>query len=153
VRKLIPWIRISAEILVLSLVVLVAVPQAQTALSRSIAWVSTGRLIFSSTAPTIAAPASNGGFGNTPSIGTQNGAANFLLNVGTGGAAWTGRVALPTAANRWSCAVVSPLPGATTKQSIAGDQTTSVLLYNYGTGLLTTAWDVSALLQVQCFAM
>lgn len=126
-------------------------PIAQAAFTGDIAWQSTGKLLLSGTAPTVTS-----GFGNTPSIGTNNGAANFLVNVGTGGTAWSGIIGLPAATNRWSCTIVAPTPGQTTKQTGSGTTasgSTAITVWNYGTGLLTTAWNASDLLQVQCYAM
>ena len=58
----------------------------------------TANQYVSTTAPTIAS-----GFGTRPSIVQQNGTAAFEINVGIGGTATTGTVALPMAANGWVC--------------------------------------------------
>lgn len=121
------------------------------ALMSDFAWSATGKLLMSGTAPTIAS-----GFGNTPSIGTNNGVESFLVYVGTGGTAWNGTIGMPAATNRWNCHIQAPTPGQTTKQSFlsgaaGGATTTNVLIWNYGTGLLTTPWNSSDMLIVSCF--
>jgi hypothetical protein len=151
VRKFLPtfkWIRIATEILILSLVVLVAIPQAQTALSRSIAWVSTGKLVFSSTAPTISS-----GFGSTPSIASNNGATTFRVNVGTGGSASTGIIALPTASNGWNCQVYDyTTQNNVTKQTTVTASTITVTNYSPSTTTVATAWPASDILVFTCAA-
>ena len=148
-NKYLSWIRIAVEVLVLSLVVLIAVPMAQTAFYRSIAWVSTGKLIFSDTAPTISS-----GFGSTPSIVTSNGAAVFRINVGTGGTALTGIVGMPTASVGWNCQVFDFTTNTSFTQQ-TGTATTNVTLTNFkGAGTTTTlAWTASDILYLSCAAL
>ena len=126
-RKLIPWIRISAEILVLSLVMLVAIPQAQTALSRSIAWVTTSKLAMSSVSPTISS-----GFGTSPSI-TANGSTAGKITIGTGGTASSGVLALPTASGGWYCTVVSSNDGSYVRMTTSTTTTATIAKYGSST--------------------
>lgn len=57
-------------------------------------------LTFSGTAPTVSS-----GFGTSPSIAGS--ATSFRVNVGTGGTATAGVLAMPTAATGWNCAVTN----------------------------------------------
>lgn len=121
-------------------------------LQSDFAWRSTGVLFMSGTAPTIVS-----GFGTGPSILTQNGTSNFIVMAGTGTSGnSSGIIGLPATANRWNCQVSAPTPGQTTKQSYltgttGGATTTNVLVFNYGTGITTTFWNVGDQLIFNCF--
>lgn len=121
-------------------------PSAQ-ALLFDFGWASTGKLLMSGRAPTI-----SGGFGNTPTVLTNNGAASFRINVGTGAAAWSGTIGLPTATNQWNCQFTVMDGGEYTKQTDSGSTSTHVTVWNYGTGLTTTAWQPSDVIIGSCFA-
>ena len=107
--------------------------------------------LFSSGAPTISS-----GFGTLPSITTSNGSASFLVNVGGGGTATSGVLALPSAAHGWTC-VVNDISAAFTNQPYNTRQTaysvSSVTLQNQtlGTGA-ATVWGLNDLLQLSCTA-
>ncbi len=94
------------------------------------------------------APTILNGFGNTPTIASRSGAGTFRVNVGTGGTVSSGTVALPAADNGWNCLVQGGLGGTTTKATQS--TSTGVMFVNYGTGLLTTAWQASEVLTVIC---
>ena len=128
----------------------VALVQGQ-ALYDSIAWRATGKLVTSSTAPTIAS-----GFGSTPSIAASNGTSAFTVNVGTGGSASSGVLTLPTASTGWNC-VVNDLTAAAghvaynTRQTAS--TTTSVTVENQTTSTgAAVAWAASDILRLSCFA-
>lgn len=106
-----------------------------------------GKLAFSSTAPTISS-----GFGTSPSI-TGGSAVAFRVNVGTGGAASTGVVALPTAINGWNCSVadVTTPDSNSTVQTASTTTTASFKNYARTTGL-AAAWTASDILAISCIA-
>lgn len=126
--------------------VAVSYPRAQ-ALFDDIAMRVTGKLLISATAPTI-----SGGFGSGAAMLTNNGAAAFRINVGTGATAWSGTVGLPTAANQWNCQFTVSNGGEYAKQTDSGSTTTRVTVWNWGTGLTTTAWQPSDVIIGSCFA-
>lgn len=111
-----------------------------------------GTMLISSSAPTISS-----GFGTGASIGGSNGPGAFTINVGAGGVASSGVVALPTAANAWECMASVMNPSATqAKHTIhmISRTTSTVTLGNYdssGTGGLV-AWDANDVLNTNCFA-
>ena len=146
--KYLSWIRIAVEVLVLSLVVLVAIPQAQTALSRSIAWFSTGHLIFDGTA----APTVQSGFGTSPSITSSNGSTTFRLNIGTGGNATSGILTMPTAFAGWNCQIsnTNATSPAFAKQTTTTTTTITVAAFA-GTGG-STPFIASDILYFNCAA-
>lgn len=100
---------------------------------------NTGGMLISSTAPTISS-----GFGTSPSIVSSNGTASFRVNVGTGGAATSGVIGLPTATNGWNCQVADMTTNVATRQS-ASTTTTA-------TFTAAAAWTASDILTVSCFA-
>jgi hypothetical protein len=96
-------------------------------------------LLLSNTAPTISS-----GFGTSPSIVQQNGTAAFEINVGTGGAATSGVIGLPTATNGWTCTAVDMNTNIVTRETAF--TTTSVTL------TAASAWTASDKLLMQCGA-
>ena len=143
-NKYLSWIRIAVEVLVLSLVVLIAVPQAQTTLNRAFGWATTGRMTFSGTAPTISS-----GFGTSPTI-QANGTTAFRVIVGTGSST-TGVIGMPTATNAWICSVLSIGNGAYTRMTTSTQ--TTVTVANFGTATGTqVVWVAGDLLTFQCSA-
>lgn len=114
-------------------------------LNRSIIFGSA--IVFSATAPTVSS-----GFGVGASI-TAGNATSFRLNVGTGGAAQTGVVGLPTASTGWNCTARD----ITTNASFVTDQTassvSSATFQNYSrTTGLAIAWTASDILGISCAA-
>lgn len=106
-----------------------------------------GKVLTVATAPSIAS-----GFGSSPSIVASNGTAAFTVNVGTGGAASSGVITMPTATTGWLCvATPSGAPQAAAVTYSAPTSTTSITLTNYtlttGIGL---AWTASLVLEVHC---
>ncbi len=121
---------------------------AQTAFQRAFGWASTGRVVFSDTAPTVAS-----GFGTSPSIAASNGAVAFTVNVGTGGSASAGVITMPAATTGWNCQVAN----RTAQAANTGDKrtvqtattTTSITVQNQtiSTGA-AAAWTASDVLAI-----
>jgi hypothetical protein len=101
--------------------------------------VATVNLLLSTAAPTISS-----GFGTSPSIVQQNGTAAFEVNVGTGGAATSGVIGLPTAANGWSCTAIDMNTNIVTRETAF---TASSVTFT-----AASAWTASDKLLVQCGA-
>lgn len=90
-------------------------------------------------------PTISSGFGTSPSVVSPNGTATFRVNVGTGGAATSGVVAMNVTANAgWNCQV-SDITNATATRQTA-DSTTTVTV----TG--AAAWTASDILLFTCKA-
>lgn len=124
---------------------------AQTTFFRSIGWASTGHLVFSDTAPTIAS-----GFGTSPSVTASNGATVILVNVGTGGSATSGVLTMPAATAGWACHVNDITAAAghvayNTRQTAS--TTTSVTIENQTTSTgAAVAWAASDVVRLICAA-
>lgn len=114
-------------------------------------------LLASVTAPTVSS-----GFGSSPTIPNHNGTAVFTVNVGTGGTASAGVLALPTANAGWGCDVINLTALAASR---ASQSTTAGLTYQTATSTTTAtltnvnlgtggavAWAASDVLQVKCAA-
>jgi hypothetical protein len=95
-------------------------------------------LTLSGTAPTISS-----GFGTSPSIVNSNGTAAFTVNVGTGGAATSGVIGLPTASTGWSCFANDRTNNTVTRQTATTTTT--------ATFTAAAAWAASDILNVSCF--
>lgn len=108
-------------------------------------------LAFSSAAPTISS-----GFGTGPSV-TAGTAAAFRIDVGTGGTATAGVIALPTATNGWNCFVediTATTANATDRRTVQLSSTTATATVEsqlVSTGA-ATAWGASDILAVSCTA-
>lgn len=106
-----------------------------------------GKLTFSSTTPTISS-----GFGTTPSI-TGGSAIAFRVNVGTGGVASTGVIALPTAPNGWNCSVADVTTPDTNSTVQTASTATTASFKNYArTTGLAAGWTGSDILAISCIA-
>lgn len=146
--------RYKASVLVagVALLALVSVSSAQQIISQGIAWAGNGHVLFSATAPTISS-----GFGTSPSIVASNGAAAFEVNVGTGGSATTGVIAMPTATTGWNCSVTDLTAAAAgtadaiTAQTTGGTTTVTVKQRTVSTGV-ALAWAASDKLKLICAA-
>lgn len=125
---------------------------AVTSYYNAIGFVSTGHVVFSDTAPTISS-----GFGTSPSIVASNGATAFEVNVGTGGTATNGVIAMPTASTGWSCSVTDLTAAAAgtadaiTAQTTGGTTTVTVKQRTVSTGV-ALAWAASDKLKLICAA-
>jgi hypothetical protein len=110
-----------------------------------------GVRVIVNTAPTISS-----GFGGTPSIANNNGTASFTINVGSGAAATSGVVGLPTATTGWNCFVNDLTAAAAhvaynTRQTAS--TTASATLENQTTSTgVAIAWGANDILRVSCFA-
>jgi hypothetical protein len=106
-------------------------------------------VLCSSSSPTISS-----GFGTSPSIPNVNGSCSFTLNVGTGGTASSGVIAMnATATTGWNCDVhPNGAPQAAAVTYSAPTSTTSVTLTNYtqSTGV-ALAWTASLVFNISCF--
>jgi hypothetical protein len=98
-----------------------------------------GHLALSAVAPTISS-----GFGTSPSIASSNGALVFTVNVGGGGVASSGVIAMPAATNGWiaMCTnTTTPASGNLTRMS--ANATNSITITNYTNAGVATAWAAS----------
>lgn len=116
-------------------------------LNNNVAWAGTGNMFFSGTAPTISS-----GFGSSPSV-TAGSATAFRVNVGTGGTAQNGVIALPTAATGWNCEAhdVTTPASFVTEQTASTTATATFQNYARTTGL-GIAWTASDILAISCTA-
>lgn len=89
------------------------------------------------TAPTISS-----GFGTSPSIVAGSTAFSMRVNVGTGGAATSGIVAMPTATTGWNCTVQDMTNNIATRQSAS---TTTTVTFT-----AASAWTASDILVATC---
>jgi len=99
------------------------------------------------TAPTIAS-----GFGTSPSIVASNGTAAFILNIGTGGTATSGVVAMPTATTGWACSVQpasAPQAGAAMYSMPTSASSVTITNYNVASAV-AVAWTSGDIISVQC---
>lgn len=104
--------------------------------------------------PTAGAPTIGSGWGTSPSITAHNGTASFRINVGTGGAAGSGSVNLPTASTGWNCFAnnVTSMSSSNFLTKQTASTTTSVTFTNYSTSGTAAAWAASDILEVVCAA-
>ncbi len=97
-------------------------------------------------------PTISSGFGSSPSVTGNNGPTSFEVNVGTGGSASSGVVALPAALTGWDCSSVDISTQSSsvylTKQIASA--TNSATFTNYNTAGVATAWVASDLLRISC---
>jgi len=105
-------------------------------------------LLISTTSPTISS-----GFGTTPSISSPNGNATFRVNVGTGGTASAGVVALEGIGTGWNCTVekIGFTTNTKTIQTASTATTVTVTNYTISTGAVA-AWPASSILIFMCMA-
>jgi len=111
---------------------------------------TTPKVLISGTAPTVSS-----GFGTGSSI-TANGTLTFRLNVGTGGAATSGVIGLPTAATGWNATIQVFAPTATNllqTTAVTASTVSSITLTNYTTSTgAAVAWPASTVLVITCVA-
>lgn len=108
-------------------------------------------LLFSASAPSISS-----GFGTSPAILSNNGTATFRVDVGTGGTASSGVIAMPTSAAGWNCNVSEFNPNSIALLSttvITASSSTTVTIQNdlLSTGA-ATAWQASQVIIFICSA-
>lgn len=125
-------------------------PLAQ-ALVDDIAWRVTGHLLLSSTAPTVTSA------GTSPSVTASNGAATFIVNVGTGGTATTIVMAMPAAFAGWTCfanditASAAAIAGVADRQMSSTTTAVTVQHYTISTGV-ALVYTASDLVRFNCAA-
>lgn len=106
----------------------------------TIAPLTGGKRLISGAAPTVSS-----GFGTSPAIPNNNGAASFTVDVGTGGVATSGILNLgATASTGWNCFVIDRTTNIVTRET-ATTTTTATLT-------AASAWGANDILQVTCFA-
>ena len=124
-----------------------AIIQSGVLTSASGVGLQSAHLADSVTAPTIAS-----GFGASPSIVASNGTAAFVVNVGTGGTAASGVVAMPTATTGWLCSALpasAPQAGAAMYSVPTSASSVTITNYTLSTGS-SVAWTSGSLISVQC---
>jgi hypothetical protein len=104
---------------------------------------SPGRLVDSSTAPTISS-----GFGTSNSIAASNGTAAFTVNVGTGGVATSGVIGLPAATTGWKvdCNDITTTSATVFVTKQTATTTTTATVGNFSTSGTAAAWVASDVL-------
>jgi len=106
-------------------------------------------LLFTHTPPTISS-----GFGTSPSIAHSNGSVVFTINVGTGGTATSGVIALPGASNGWDvkCTDITTMSTTVfiTKQTATTSATATI--GNFNNAATAAAWAASDILSCTAFA-
>jgi len=112
---------------------------------------NSGSVLFSSTAPTIAAAGCGGAAASIP---VNNGTASFNINVGTTPTSAC-TVTMPTATNGWNCSAVDVTTNSTSvflqKQSPAASQTTTqIVITNFNDVAVATAFVASDIVRVAC---
>ena len=126
--------------------------QSNTAQTNNIRNQNTGRLMFTSTAPSVAAA---GCGGSAAAISTNGGTAAFKVNVGTSNTG-TCTITMPAAAQDWICYATDITTTSTTvsqtKAKPGGTPTTQVTLQNYTDVSGTAAWTDSDVIAVGCWA-
>ena len=137
----------------LAMIILVGVIQPSYAQSfnYSIGWATTGKLLFSDTAPTVAS-----GFGTSPSISASNGGTVVLVNVGTGGTATADVLTMPAASTGWNCQVNNITAAAAhvaynTRQITSSTTTVGIENQTTSTGA-AVAWGASDIVRMICAA-
>jgi len=97
-------------------------------------------------------PTISSGFGTSPSVTAGGVTTAFRLNVGTGGTASTGVIAMPTAPTGWNCyfADVTTPASFVTYMTASTTATVSVTNYSRTTGL-AIVWTASDILACTCF--
>lgn len=102
-------------------------------------------------AATSANPTISSGFGTTPSIVAQDGSKTFQVNVGTGGTATGGVIALNAAPTGWNCHV--DYNGSSVNMntySVPTSATTVTLTNQTSSTGVAVAWAASKILNVMC---
>jgi hypothetical protein len=101
------------------------------------------------------APTISSGFGSSPSISASNGAAAFVVNVGTGGSATNGVVSMPTAATGWVaiCIDLTAAAGHTGLRTVqTASATNSITIESQNSAGAATAWATGSLVRVIALA-
>lgn len=114
-------------------------------------------LAFSKILIAKATPTISSGFGTSPSVSGSNGSATFRVNVGTGGTATNGVIAMnATATTGWNCAVNNLTASAghradNTQQTASSTTTVTIENQTKSTGA-AVAWTASDSIVLTCTA-
>lgn len=123
-------------------------------ISRTLHQFTNGGIALTAPWVSTVAPTISSGFGTSPSIAKSNGTGAFTINVGTGGTATNGVIALPTITNAWKCTCNDITTQSTTvfmcKQKASS--ASSATIANYNTSGAEAAWVASDIVQVSCVA-
>lgn len=95
------------------------------------------------------------GFGATPSIANSNGAMVTVINVGTGGVASSGVLALPAASTGWvlHCIDITAAAGHTGLRTVQiASTTTTATIESQNSAGAATAWASGSLVRVIALA-
>jgi hypothetical protein len=117
--------------------------------------IGTSSLSLTSLSASATAPTISSGFGTSPSVSANNGTSAFLVNVGTGGTATAGVIALPAAATGWVCSVenrtgvLGNVADQRTVQIASTTTTVTVENQTVSTGAVL-AWTASDVLALAC---
>lgn len=96
-------------------------------------------------------PSIASGFGSSPSVVSGNSTAAFTVNVGTGGTAQNGVVALGSAPTGWACNADDITTPATNSTRMISSTATTATFQNYSrTTGLAAAWAASDILAITC---
>jgi hypothetical protein len=109
-----------------------------------------GNVLIAGGAPTISS-----GFGTSPSVPSNNGSSAFRINVGTGGTATTGVIAMPTATTGWNvfCSDITTQNATVARtQQIGAGTSTTVTIGNFTDLGAAGAWAASDILACTAFA-
>jgi len=100
-----------------------------------------------STAPTISS-----GFGTGASRTVSNGPLSFNINVGTGGAASTGVIGLPTASTGWTCSVtdITSKSAAVSSTQMTASTTNTATIGNFTDISTSGPWNAGDNLRISC---
>lgn len=110
----------------------------------------TGGSYLASLAASTTAPTISSGFGTSPTVPSNNGTAAFTVNVGTGGTATSGVMAMPAASHGWACQINDLTNPGANFTKVSATTTASVTVTNYNSSGTATAWSASDILVFQC---
>lgn len=101
------------------------------------------KLVMSNVAPTVSS-----GFGTSPSIAGANGSVAFSVNVGTGGVATTGVIALPTAPNGWILNCLNTTTSTSFTQQTGSTASTATIGNFVRAGGTALAWATGSVIYI-----
>ena len=101
-------------------------------------------------------PTISSGFGTSPSVVNGYDTQGFTLNVGTGGTASSGVIAMnSTAAHGWGCTInnLSSTSAAVSYTKVTGTSTTTVTIGNFSDVSAPGPWNAGDVLQLKCWSV
>jgi hypothetical protein len=106
----------------------------------------TNRIFYSATAPTW-----NAGFGNTTTVGTQNGTTAFQVTIPASPSGSTGTVNLPSATTEWNCYANDKTNATTVVVAQTGwaTNTATFTAFSRTTGAAVT-WTTGDVIEMSC---